>query len=81
MIDFVRYYKPREIHFLSASPPIINKCSYGVDFPDIEDLIASNNSTLQIEKGLNLNSLTYLDKSYFNQENYKNMFCLECFNK
>lgn len=81
LIDFVRYYKPKEIHFLSASPPIVNKCSYGVDFPDIEDLIASNNSTLQIEKTLNLNSLTYLDKSYFNQEKYKNMFCLECFNK
>ena len=77
----MRYYKPKEIHFLSASPPIVNKCSYGVDFPDIEDLIASNNSTLQIEKNLNLNSLTYLNKDYFTQEKYKNMFCLECFNK
>lgn len=78
LIEFVRYYKPKEIHFLSASPPIINKCSYGVDFPDIEDLIASKNTTSQIEQKLNINSLTYLDINNFNKQ--QNLFCLECFN-
>ena len=80
LIDFIKEHKPKEIHFLSASPPIINKCSYGVDFPDIEDLIASKMTIPNIEKQLNIDSLTYLSKEYFDRDNYKNKFCLECFN-
>jgi amidophosphoribosyltransferase len=82
LIKFVREYKPKEIHFMSASPPIVNICNYGVDFPDIEDLIASRKKIVDIEKELNLNSLTYLNKDTFNNINleYNNKFCLECFN-
>ena len=67
---------------MSASPPIVNICNYGVDFPDIEDLIAARKNIVDIEKELNINSLTYLNKEVFNNINsdYNNKFCLECFN-
>ena len=82
LIKFIREYKPKEIHFMSASPPIVNICNYGVDFPDIEDLIAARKNIVDIEKELNINSLTYLNKEIFNNINsdYNNKFCLECFN-
>jgi amidophosphoribosyltransferase len=82
LIKFVREYNPKEIHFMSASPPIVNICSYGVDFPDIEDLIAARKKIVDIERELNINSLTYLNKDTFNNINleYNNKFCLECFN-
>jgi len=82
LIKFVKEYKPREIHFMTASPPIVNICNYGVDFPDIEDLIAVRKNNVDIAKELNINSLTYLNKETFNNihSNYNNKFCLECFN-
>ena len=67
---------------MTASPPIVNICNYGVDFPDIEDLIAVRKNNVDIAKELNINSLTYLNKETFNNihSNYNNKFCLECFN-
>ena len=75
---FIRKYNPLEIHFLVSSPPIVNICNYGVDFPDIEDLVADKTNNLELGIKLNINSLTYLSKKKL--ENISNNYCLECFN-
>ncbi|MGF1669256.1 MAG: amidophosphoribosyltransferase [Balneolaceae bacterium] len=41
LVDMIRDANPSEIHFLVSSPPIVNPCFYGMDFPSPEELIAN----------------------------------------
>ena len=59
LIDFIKTFKPLEIYFLISCPPIFNSCHYGVDFPDIEDLIAVKNNPLELYKKLQKMSKHY----------------------
>tara|TARA_B100000242_G_scaffold58675_1_gene35040 strand:+ start:26 stop:1564 length:1539 start_codon:yes stop_codon:yes gene_type:complete len=78
LIDFVNKHNPKEIHFLVSSPPIINTCSYGVDFPSLEELVINRKTIEQFRNELNLKSLIYLKNNLVNKYN-KNNFCLKCF--
>lgn len=49
-----------EIHVRVSSPPIRFPCYYGMDFPTKEELIAHNMSVEEIQKFLEVDSLTYL---------------------
>ena len=87
LINYIKSFEPKEIHFISASPSIKYPCFYGVDFADIEDLYF-NKSNLDLDKDTylnidNMNSLTYLSL-----DNLKNVFdgfetnqniCTACF--
>ena len=82
MINFIKQYEPSEIHFFVSSPPIVNNCNYGVDFPDIEELISNKKTISQLKEELNINSLMYLkDNLFLHNIINKNKFCLECLNK
>lgn len=49
-----------EVHIRVSSPPILEPCFYGMDFPSTDELIASDKTTEEIRKYLNVDSLAYL---------------------
>ncbi len=49
-----------EVHVRIASPPIINRCLYGVDMPDESLLIAAHMTVEEIAMEINADSLGYL---------------------
>lgn len=61
LIEFIRKQEPKEIHFLVGSPPIKHPCNYGVDFPDIEELIVNRMSIEDMRIKFKLDSLIYLE--------------------
>ncbi|MEX0779745.1 MAG: amidophosphoribosyltransferase [Balneolales bacterium] len=62
LVDMIRQANPTEIHFLVSSPPIIEPCFYGMDFPDPEELIANvfKRDTQKIAESIGVDSLHYL---------------------
>jgi amidophosphoribosyltransferase len=50
----------REIHLRVASPPIRHPCYYGIDFPDMRELVATDRTVEQIRQFLEVDSLSYL---------------------
>lgn len=51
----------KEVWIASACPPIKHGCYYGIDFPDAEELVASQNSTSEgIAKSLDVEKVFYL---------------------
>jgi amidophosphoribosyltransferase len=50
----------REVHIRISSPPVMNPCFYGMDFPSKTELIASNLTQEETRKLLGADSLEYL---------------------
>jgi amidophosphoribosyltransferase len=61
LIKYLRQHQPKEIHLISGCPPIKYPCHYGVDFPDIEELIANKIPIKELSNKLGVESLHYLD--------------------
>lgn len=62
LVEMIREANPAEVHFLVSSPPIIEPCYYGMDFPSKDELIA-NKYERDINKmadALGVDSLNYL---------------------
>jgi amidophosphoribosyltransferase len=84
LISLIREANPKEIHVRISSPPIINPCPYGMDFPSEQELIAvKNHSDIdEICEELGADSLAYLsmDKmlSTVSHEG-KTGYCTACF--
>ncbi len=49
-----------QVHIRISSPPVINPCYYGMDFPSSSELIASNMTKEETRKLLGADSLEYL---------------------
>lgn len=77
LISYLKGFLPREIHLLIASPPVKSPCFYGVDFPDIEELIINKMSKEELKKELEVDSLIYLEIDKL-KEISSNM-CTSCF--
>jgi amidophosphoribosyltransferase len=62
LVDMIRKANPTEVHFLASSPPIVEPCHYGMDFPSRDELIANvhNRDVERIAKSLGVDSLHYL---------------------
>jgi len=62
LVDMIRKGNPSEVHFLSSSPPIIEPCYYGMDFPSPQELIANvyDRDVEKIAEALGVDSLHYL---------------------
>lgn len=62
LVDMIRKGNPTEIHFLASSPPIIEPCYYGMDFPSPKELIANvyDRDIKRIAESLGVDSLHYL---------------------
>jgi len=59
IVKMVRDFGANKIYFVSACPPLINPCFYGVDIPTRSELIASNMSLEDIQEYLSVDILLY----------------------
>jgi amidophosphoribosyltransferase len=49
-----------EVHVRVSAPPIVSQCYYGIDFPDPDELIASDKTVEEVREHLGATSLAYL---------------------
>ena len=60
IVDMLYNAGAKEIHLCISSPPIKFPDYYGIDTPNIKDLIAANHSVEEIKKIIGVNSLQFL---------------------
>lgn len=79
LIKILKEAGAKEIHFRSASPPIIAPCFLGIDMPTKADLISANKSIEELREYLDVDSLDFLSvpnlKELLQSENH----CFGCF--
>ncbi len=84
LVKLLKEAQPKEIHFRITSPPIVNPCHYGMDFPSKEELIAvqCNNDVEKIRKELDVESIHYLSMEKLLEsvpKDKKKHYCTACF--
>ncbi len=84
LVNLIKEAGPKEIHIRISSPPIINPCFYGMDFPSKEELIAYNmkSDIDKIREYLDVDSLEYLTIDELLDamvEQEPEHFCTACF--
>ncbi|WP_185852902.1 amidophosphoribosyltransferase [Blattabacterium cuenoti] len=79
LVYILRKAGAKEIHFRSASPPIIAPCYLGVDTPSKKDLISYNIDKEKIAKILNVDSLEFLSMSNLIDILGGKNYCFGCF--
>lgn len=82
IINMLKGAGAKEIHFRPASPMILNTCSWGVDIPTKEELIATiYDSEAEIATHIGADSIKFLPfdglQEYFGEEGW----CYKCFMK
>ncbi|HET7004144.1 MAG TPA: amidophosphoribosyltransferase [Candidatus Binatia bacterium] len=81
IIRMLRDAGAREVHLRISSPATTGPCYYGIDTPTRGELIASANSTEEIRRFVEADTLAYLSNegmfTYFNGD--KTGFCDACF--
>ena len=62
LVKLLKEAGPKEIHLRISSPPIVNSCYYGMDFPNKEELIAvkCDEDIEKIREYLGVDSIHYL---------------------
>lgn len=76
LINYLKEFNPKEIHLLVGCPEIRQPCYYGVDFPDIEELISNKMNLDEMRNYFKLDSLNFLNlKSLKDTDSY----CTACF--
>ena len=62
LVKLLKEAEPKEIHFRITSPPIVNPCHWGMDFPKKEELIAvrCDENVEHIRRELDVDSVHYL---------------------
>jgi amidophosphoribosyltransferase len=86
LVQLLREAHPKEIHMRISSPPIMNPCFYGMDFPTRDKLIAHQlgGDVQQICRELGVDSLAYLShkgllQSVPKYEGEQGSYCTACF--
>ncbi|HRU38574.1 MAG TPA: amidophosphoribosyltransferase [Candidatus Goldiibacteriota bacterium] len=81
IIKMIRAAGAKEVHFRISSPPVLNPCFYGMDFPTKTELIANSHSLEEIRKYLRVDSLAYLSMEGLIKAvgGKKEKFCMACF--
>lgn len=81
LTQIIRKAGAKEVHIRVSSPPIVNPCYYGMDFPTKKELIANSMSVEEIRKYLGVDSLAYLspEKTLEAMPGDKNNYCYACF--
>jgi amidophosphoribosyltransferase len=77
----VRNAGAREVHMRISCPPTISPCFYGVDTPNKSELIAANNSTEEIRRFIEADSLAYLSLPGLQHSvaDTKDEYCYACY--
>ncbi|MAT38686.1 MAG: amidophosphoribosyltransferase [Ectothiorhodospiraceae bacterium] len=84
LIQLIREANPKEIHVRISSPPIVNPCPYGMDFPSRKELIAVENheNVEEIRQHIGADSLAYLSPEMLLSavdQSGKMGYCTACF--
>jgi amidophosphoribosyltransferase len=81
IIRMLRDAGATEVHMRISSPATISPCYYGIDTPTRSELIASSNSTEEIRRYIEADTLAYLsnDGLYAYFKGQKEGFCDACF--
>jgi amidophosphoribosyltransferase len=85
IVGMIRSAGAREVHLRISSPPTVGPCSYGIDTPTREELIASDHTPEEICNYVGADSLGYLslDGLFASvkgaNDQAKNGFCDACF--
>ena len=85
IVDMIRKAGAREVHFRVASPPVINPCHYGMDFPSHSELFAHEfSSDEERANWLGVDSLSYLSveglmKAVHSANRSEAGYCNACF--
>ncbi|WP_185855634.1 amidophosphoribosyltransferase [Blattabacterium cuenoti] len=79
LVTILRKAGAKEIHFRSASPPIIAPCYLGVNTPNKEDLISYNIEKHSIKNLLNVDSLEFLSMDNLLEILGGKNYCFGCF--
>jgi amidophosphoribosyltransferase len=81
IIKMIRNAGAKEIHYRISSPPIMNPCFYGMDFPTKTELIANSHNMEEIKKYLRVDSLAYLSMDGLIKAvgGKKEKYCMACF--
>lgn len=72
----------RSIHFRIGAPPITHSCYYGVDTPDRKNLMAAQNTSDEIRRALEADSLGFISTSGLRkalEETPGKSYCMACF--
>lgn len=78
LVRILREAGAKEIHFRSASPPVISPCHLGIDMPDKSDLIAANMSKEELTEFLGVDSLDFLSVESAVEILGSNNYCFGC---
>ncbi len=84
LVNLLRDAGARSIHLRISSPPILNPCYYGMDFPSKEELIANrfSGNLNEIENYLAVDSLEYMTQDQMLEamvDHTPDNFCTACF--
>jgi amidophosphoribosyltransferase len=81
IVRMVRQAGAREVHMRISCPPTISPCFYGVDTPNKSELIAANNSTEEIRRFIEADSLAYLSMSALQASvaDTRGEYCYACY--
>ena len=84
LVKLLKEAQPKEIHFRITSPPIVNSCYFGMDFPNKEELIAvkCDEDIEKIRKELGVTSLHFLSMKKMLEsvpKSGKKNYCTACF--
>jgi amidophosphoribosyltransferase len=79
LVDILWESGAKEIHFRSASPPIIAPCFLGIDMPTKKDLVSANMHRQELIDYLKVNSLDFLTVENLTQILGSSNHCFGCF--
>ena len=60
LAKLIRESGAKKVHVRISSPPVRFPCFYGMDFPTVEELVAGNREVEEVEKIIDVDSLSYL---------------------
>jgi len=79
-VEDLRRAGAKEVHMRISCPPIKSPCFYGIDFPNKQELIASNRTVKEIADFIKVDSLEYLSlKGMLSVMKDSNGYCDACF--
>lgn len=79
LVQILKEAGAKEIHFRSASPPIVSPCHLGIDMPTTKDLISANMRKEELVDYLGVDSLDFLNVEGLMDILGSNEHCFGCF--